>query len=177
MIETQFIEAIQAAGITPPDKVIPDGEIHRLSTNGKRSDEAGWYVLHIDGIPAGRFGCWRAGIDQAWCSKSKTTMTDAERSAYAKSIKDAKAKRDAEQQRLQAEAANKCQELLNKASERIDHPYVTAKGIRPYGLRQIRKMLLIPMFYDGELVNLQFIGEDGRRHVARVCQKGLVWTA
>jgi hypothetical protein len=41
-----FHEAITAAGLTPPDTIHDDGVIHRFSTNGRRSDDSGYYVLH-----------------------------------------------------------------------------------------------------------------------------------
>ena len=59
--EQAFQGAIAAAGLTPPDSIIADGKIRRFSTNGKGSDDAGWYILHLDNIPAGSFGNWREG--------------------------------------------------------------------------------------------------------------------
>jgi len=55
----QFREAIRAAGLEPPEVIEADGKLHRFSSNGRRGDSAGWYVLHCDGIPAGSFGDWR----------------------------------------------------------------------------------------------------------------------
>ncbi|MEB2352017.1 MAG: hypothetical protein OZ924_11445, partial [Burkholderiaceae bacterium] len=57
----QFRAAIRAAGLTPPDVIEADGKLRRFGTNGKRSDDAGWYIAHDDGIPAGAFGDWRTG--------------------------------------------------------------------------------------------------------------------
>ena len=51
----QFRAALLAAGIEPPKNMVADGKLHRFSTNGKRKDDAGWYVLHLDGVPAGAF--------------------------------------------------------------------------------------------------------------------------
>ena len=48
-----FCDAISGAGLPVPETVIADDEIHRFSTNGKASKWDGWYVLHLDGIPAG----------------------------------------------------------------------------------------------------------------------------
>ena len=56
-----FAAAIAAAGIPVPDHIEGDGELHRFSANGKAGDKAGWYVLHLDGLPAGIFGDWRTG--------------------------------------------------------------------------------------------------------------------
>lgn len=62
----QFRTAIHNAGMTPPEVIEPDGKLHRFAANGKRSDDAGWYVLHDDGIPAGAFGDWRTGASKSW---------------------------------------------------------------------------------------------------------------
>ena len=50
--EQAFQGAISSAGLTPPDNIITDGKIHRFSTNGKGGDDAGRYVMHLDGLPA-----------------------------------------------------------------------------------------------------------------------------
>ena len=66
----QFQSAIAAAGLAVPEVIHGDGALHRYSSNGKRSDQSAWYVLHDDGdLPAGAFGCWRAGVSHTWCSK------------------------------------------------------------------------------------------------------------
>ena len=52
-----FRLAIAAAGLEAPDSINANGAIHRFSTNGKRGDDSGWYMLHTDGIAAGAFGC------------------------------------------------------------------------------------------------------------------------
>ncbi len=54
-VVSQFADAISAAGLTPPETVEADGELHRFASNGKRSDDAGWYVFDADGIAAGCF--------------------------------------------------------------------------------------------------------------------------
>ena len=46
----QFLNAIQAAGLTPPDVIQPDGKLYRFARNGKPNDDAGWYVFHDDDI-------------------------------------------------------------------------------------------------------------------------------
>lgn len=60
----QFSDAIKASGLTPPDTIMTDGKLHRFSSNGRRDDDAGWYVFYGDGIPAGSFGDWRTGLTQ-----------------------------------------------------------------------------------------------------------------
>lgn len=77
----RFRQAIEAAGLTPPEFILADGQRHRFSSNGRRGDDAGWYFLHLDGVAAGAFGCWRLGISQKWSSKSEGAMTVAEHAA------------------------------------------------------------------------------------------------
>ncbi len=87
--EEAFRTAIIAAGLTPPDDIEADGALHRFSSNGKRGDKSGYYVLHGDGIPAGVFGCWRAGLTQTWCSKPDNDLTEAERQAMRERVRQA----------------------------------------------------------------------------------------
>ena len=63
-----FRSEISKAGLSSPENIIDDGKIHRFSSNGKTTDNAGWYVLFTDGIPAGTFGCWREDVKINWCS-------------------------------------------------------------------------------------------------------------
>jgi putative DNA primase/helicase len=62
----QFRAAIHSAGLNPPEVIEPNGKLHRFASNGKPSDDAGWYVFHDDGIPAGAFGDWRDGLSETW---------------------------------------------------------------------------------------------------------------
>ncbi|SVB80956.1 uncharacterized protein METZ01_LOCUS233810, partial [marine metagenome] len=70
-----FRSEISKAGLSLPNEIIDDGRIHRFSSNGKTTDNAGWYVLFTDGIPAGTFGCWREDVKINWCSVDKATLT------------------------------------------------------------------------------------------------------
>src|SRR5258708_6250867 len=54
--------------ITPPDDILGDGSLHRFHIEGDRpGTRNGWYVLHLDGIPAGSFGSWKTGDTYTWC--------------------------------------------------------------------------------------------------------------
>jgi putative DNA primase/helicase len=78
----QFREAIRAAGLTPPDEIEADGKLRRFASNGKKGDDAGWYLLHGDGIPAGSFGDWRAGFSQTWRADIGRALTPAEEAEH-----------------------------------------------------------------------------------------------
>lgn len=157
-----FRLSIAAAGLTPPDTIHGDGAIHRFSTNGRRSDDSGWYMLHTDGIPAGSFGCWRAGLQSTWCSKSDNAMTMAEREAHRTRIKAMQAQREADQAQRQQEARTTAAALLQPADPATAHPYLTHKGIEPHGIKTFGDKLLIPMRDTaGTLHSLQTIAPDG----------------
>ena len=154
---------IAAAGLEPPDNINPDGAIHRFSTNGKRGDDSGWYMLHTDGIAAGAFGCWREGLTQTWCAKSDHAMTDAEREAHRQRIKAMKAQREADLSAAQQQASQTAAALWQGATAApAAHEYLTRKGIQPHGVKCDGHRLLIPMRDTaGTLHSLQTIAPDG----------------
>ncbi len=82
-----FRAAIHSAGLNPPEAFEPDGKLHRFASNGKRSDHAGWYVLHDDGIPAGAFGDWRTGASESWRADIGRRLSPQERSIKAMMLK------------------------------------------------------------------------------------------
>lgn len=159
-----FRDAIAAAGLTPPDTIHGDGAIHRFSTNGRRGDDSGWYVLHGDGIPAGSFGCWRSGLQSTWCGKSDSTMTTVEREAQRKRIKTMNAQREAELVQRQTVASQTAAALWQQADRATAHPYLTTKAIQPHGIKTFGDKLLIPMRDTaGTLHSLQTIAPDGSK--------------
>lgn len=100
----QFRAAMAAAGLTAPAELAPGGRIHRFSTNGKRGDLSGWYLLHIDGVPAGAFGDYRRGFSQTWCAKDRESLTPQERQAMRERMHAAQAEREREQREAWAKA-------------------------------------------------------------------------
>ena len=79
-----FRSEISKAGLSSPNEIIDDGRIHRFSSNGNPTDNAGWYVLFTDVIAAGVFGCWRKDVKINWCSVDKATLTQSERYEFNK---------------------------------------------------------------------------------------------
>ena len=160
----KFRQAITAAGLEAPNVIHNDGAIHRFSSSGRGSDTAGWYTLHMDGVPAGAFGCWRSGLQSSWCAKSDSAMTAAEWDTHRQRINAMKAQRDkAEVARCIGEA-DKAAIRWQAASTATDHPYLTFKGIRVYGIRQDGETLLIPLRDTaGRLHSLQTITPDGEK--------------
>ena len=85
-----FRSEILKAGLSLPNEIIDDGRIHRFSSNGKTTDNAGWYVLFTDGIAAGAFGCWREGVNIKWCSVNESNLTQPEKHEFNKKITEVK---------------------------------------------------------------------------------------
>jgi len=159
-----FHQAMMAAGLEAPGVIHDDGVIHRFSPGGKRSNTSAWYVLYGDGVPAGTFGCWRAGLSSTWCAKSDQSMTPAERDAHRQRIKAMKAQRDTDEAARQREEADKAEIRWSTATPAGNHPYLVHKGIAAHGIRQDGETLLIPLRDTaGKLHSLQTITPDGEK--------------
>lgn len=164
VIESNFHAAIAGAGLQPPEVIHADGLLHRFSPTGKRSDTSAWYVLHADGLAAGVFGCWKAGLTSTWCSKADNDLTDAERSSHRERIKAMQAQRAADEKQRQREAADNAGSRWLAADTRCQHPYLTRKGVPAYGIRQDGGALLVPLRDTaGVLHSLQTIDADGNK--------------
>jgi putative DNA primase/helicase len=172
---TEFRDAIRDAGLTPPDAVIDDGKLHRFATNGSPHDCAGWYVFHGDGIPAGAFGDWRTGASHSWRSDIGRRLSTAEEAAHRLKMEAIRRTREEGEARRQAEAASKANPMWEEADAASDeHPYLQAKGVKPYGLRTYRgelviggmacdDCLIVPMRIGKTLHSLQFIAPNGEK--------------
>lgn len=154
----QFRDAMQAAGLSVPETVTADGVLHRFSSNGKRGDDSGWYVLHGDGVPAGSFGCWRSGLAETWSANIGRELTDEERRANRARMELLKRERQQEQVKRHVAAAKRAAEIWNAAEVAASHQYLIKKQVNAYGLRLHEDLLVIPMRdADRRLSSLQFI--------------------
>jgi putative DNA primase/helicase len=164
----QFRAAIHNAGMTPPEVIEADGRLHRFASNGKRSDDAGWYVLHEDGIPAGAFGDWRTGASETWRADIGRKLQPQEEAAYRARIEAMRRERESEEAQRKAEARDKAAAIWQSALPAPDdHPYLLAKGVKAHGPRLHEGALVVPMRDGAELHSLQFIdAEGGKRFLA-----------
>lgn len=166
--EIQLQDAIRNAGLEPPEYIHLDGKIHRFrsgtSGRGGQTDKPGWYVGYAEGIPAGRFGCWRSGIEMSWRAEVDRDISPADEMAFARRMAEASALRDAERERSQANAAATVASIWETCTPATpDHPYLVRKGVQPHGARVTGDgRLVIPLYSDdGELTSLQYIAHDG----------------
>jgi putative DNA primase/helicase len=166
--EAQLIDAMRAAGLEPPEEIHFDGKIHRFKSGTKgapgHGDKPGWYLVFGDGIPAGRFGCWRAGMEVTWRADVGRKLTQTEEMSHAKRLAEAKALRDAaleRQHQVASETVEKIWTTANPASS--EHPYLAKKGIDVHGARITGDgRLVLPLYdQDGTLATLQYIDHEG----------------
>lgn len=156
----QFRAAIAAAGLTAPDTITPyRGKIERFSSNGKKSDDSGWYYFHDDDRPYGEFGDYRTGLRQEWKADRPATPPSAEeRQRWA----DQKRQREEAAAREREQAANQAADLWSRAQPCNGHPYLQRKQINGTGARELDGVILVPMRHGpGSLVGLQRIYQDG----------------
>lgn len=177
-IFTKFRQAILENIEFAPDKISASGKLERFSSNGKRGDLSGWYVLHLQGdFAAGVFGCWRTGKRQTWHSANGSRrLSDQEWQEIRRIMA---AERTRQQQERQAKASKAQQtaiSLWNAAKPASPmHPYLQRKGVGAYGIRQHRNSLLIPLCdVDGLLHGAQLIRPDGtKRFLTGTPKRGL----
>ncbi|MGF6636183.1 AAA family ATPase [Paraburkholderia sp. MM6662-R1] len=167
-IESQFADALTAAGFTAPD-IVADGKIHRFDgPEDKRNKKSAWYVLHVDGdMAGGALGDWKTGMRSYWSSRSENTLTPEQRAAWRAHMDRIRAEVKAEKQRQQKRAAAKARKIWAGARDATaDNPYCQKKKVKPYGLKEFhdRRTLIVPVRNSArELVSLQFIYEDGSK--------------
>ncbi len=162
-IQDDFLSAFGRHGLTPPDTLVADGTLHRFRSGPEHADN-GFYRLAV--VPAhgggdigfGLIGCWKRDVNEKWCSRDPKALAEPDRAAL-RAARDEFRRRD---EKLAADAAAKAASMW-AASPAADpaHPYLTAKGIGPKGLREYKGKLLVPVRRDGGLVSLQFVGPDG----------------
>ncbi|MCF7995189.1 MAG: toprim domain-containing protein [Chromatiaceae bacterium] len=170
-----FSSAIAAAGLGIPDRITPDGKVHRFRCDGdKPGTRNGWYCLHLDGTPAGVYGSWKLGRTETWCAIERDLQTPKQRADFQALIKRAKRERDQEQRDAYAKAAERAKTMMTH-SEPADpqHPYLVAKQIKPHGIRQQGVALLLPVYVTDELTSIQTIYPDGSKRILKNgCTKG-----
>ncbi len=160
---TQFRNSMRDAGITPPDVIEADGQLHRFHVEGdKAGSRNGWYALHLDGRAAGVFGSWKTGLRSTWAAGGKR-MSDTEREAFAKLIEAARLKAQAERRaEHEARAIEARTEWAVAVPADPAHPYLIRKGVKPHNLHQRGGLLMVPLFDAfGLLWNVQRIAADG----------------
>lgn len=167
-----FAAALQAGGLITAS-VIADGKLHRCKAEGdKHGKQSGWYVLHLDGIPAGSFGDWRTNQRVQWVHDC-ANIDKATRERLLEDVRKAEAQRERDRLRNRLEAKHEARNLWARAAlANPEHPYLSAKRVGVYGLRQLGRRLLVPMRdASGDLWAVQQISEEGEKRFLRGARK------
>jgi putative DNA primase/helicase len=165
--EDQLKTAMVNAGLKPPDVIHLDGKLHRFNSGTRGEvghDKPGWYIAFSDGVPAGRFGCWRSGLESSWKADIGRMLTMSESMAQDKRLTEAKTQRDAEVKKAREVAANTVDLIWSQAGAASpEHPYLQRKGIKTHGARITGDgRLMVPLYNsDGELSSIQYIDHQG----------------
>ncbi len=177
--DVQVEDAMFAAGIEPPEDIKIDGKLHRFSTNGRKRDDSGWYIIFPDTPVAGRFGCWRDQIDCVFKADIGRDLTPAESMAIVRRQAEATEERERVRTKKSEVAANTVEKIWSEAiAASPDHPYLKRKGIEPHGARLTGDGRLIVPLYDpvDDLTSLQYISDTEKRYHPGGTTKGCSWT-
>ena len=165
--ELQFRDAAEKRGVKLPLKLNADGKLHRCSTDEDENGDAGAYIWHINGVPAGGFQNWKDGEPwENWHADLGRTLTEAERKAFAERSEKTRLAAEVERFRLAKEVAKKAADIWNRSEPASDaHPYLTNKKIKSvHGLRICNGKLIMPLHDEaGAVHSLQFIDGDGAK--------------
>lgn len=165
-VERLFGDAMRKAGVTTEAKIIADGDLHRVHVEGdKPLSRNGWFTLHADGIPAGAFGNWKTGMCATWRADLGRELSRDEQRQHLERMARIKRQRDEETKARHKAASDKAVKLWSEARQSdADHPYLVAKSVNAYGIRQLGGKLLVPLRdTDGHLHGLQWIAADGTK--------------
>lgn len=160
-----LVDTMRGYGLEPMNgDIVLDGRIHRFRINGdKAGSRNGWYVGHLIPAPTGAFGSWKTGESYTWHTNSRKAMTPVELEEQRRQFEAMRRQRAEETIRVREEARSKAARLwrLTKPADAAHH-YLACKGVKAWGVRQLRESLVIPARdTHGKLHTLQFIGRDG----------------
>lgn len=158
-IEAALADALAQHGVVLTPKA--SGRFERFDTPDKPKGNAnGWYRIHTP--QAASFGIWHLDV-----AETVTLAGPSDPEAAAQARLDAmreRERRDRERQQYQAQAAEKARGWwVQAAPADPGHPYLAGKQLPPLNLRQRGDMLLMPLFFEGALVNLERIFPDGSK--------------
>ena len=163
----QFTQAMKIiAGLEPDEAIVADGVLHRIHDKQDRAGKKDlWYILFEDGIPAGSFGHWsRLPDGQNWQAKPDNTLTTLECHHIRERREQAQAAREQALLEVRVVCRTKTEKMLETAHDvNADHAYLVKKNIKPYGAKQLKDMLLIPVRKGKALTGLQIIMPDGSK--------------
>ena len=174
-----FKDAINSTGLIAPDVIVMGKIIAFAGLDKPQHNKAARCFLFEDG-KGGWFMDYSTGLFQTWQAARDKPYSKRERLAFKKQceisrVDQAKEKRAVQQQ--MAEKAAYIWQHATIATNQHQHPYLVKKGIQPHHVRLYKGALTVPLYNSqGELINLQFITDDGtKRFLKGGRKKGCFW--
>ena len=157
-IEQALGDALAAHGVTGL-AVRADGDVHRFDSDDKpKGNRNGWYVC--PSLEVAVYGFWHTGEQHTVNTGGTTDPAAAAEARLAAQC--AQEQREAERRQQQTKTTEQARRWWAAAGAADpSHPYLAKKRLAPYGLRQRGDTLLVPLYFGGELVNLERIFPDG----------------
>lgn len=165
-ITQNFQAAMFAHGITPPQQIISDGQLHRFYVQGdKHGSKNGWYVLFTNTISYGVYGNWKEDGAHKWYSQKYESIGFQERQIIQQQITASKLQRAIIREREHEETAQKAQYIYcNARKPHPNFPYLIRKMIKPFYARQSKNCLILPVVDLAEKIwGLQYIATNGQK--------------
>ena len=173
----EFGEALRSLGcLVAGEHPVMDGRHHRIATEGdKKCEQAGFYVGHLDGHPAGYIKNNRTGLDMRWKSKG-FSLDPEQRAALAAEAAEKQQIRAADQKRQHEQAATRVALQRAQLVHAVEPtPYMVAKGIGvlPGALTDHagRTTYIAAIDVNGKHWTTQYINEDGTKRFAKDSRK------
>lgn len=173
----EFAEALRSMQcVVDGEHPIMDGQRHRIKVVGDTGKEqAGFYVGHSDGHPAGYIKNNRSGDELRWKSTGYS-MSDEDKAKMRAEAAEKLAERAAQQERAQGATADR---LARQMASLVpaDQPtaYMQAKGISSHAGAltdaEGQKTYIPATDVDGKVWTMQYIQEDGTKRFAKDSRK------
>lgn len=174
-----FLAAMSAAGCAPArssDIIANDKRTSYQIAHDPKNKKKGFYKLKVDAdFGFGYFGDYSQDSFFPWHSTSPKKYTQEEIRAFAERARIAREEAEAERMGGWQEKSQEAQDTLIFASLCEAHPYLTKKGVKPYGLYASGNLIIMPLRDVAQIWNYQTIDEAGNKLFLKGGRKNGTW--
>lgn len=175
--EQEFADTLKSLGfIVTGNHPLMDGKKHRIAVEGdKKGEQAGFYVGHLDGHPAGYIKNNRTGVEIKWKSKGYILSAKEKASLQMDAMAKLEARANALMFQQEQTALRMCAEMTNLVPVSTPTPYLKAKNVQAYpGIftdEQGMTTFIPALDENGKVWSMQYINEEGRKRFAKNSRK------
>jgi putative DNA primase/helicase len=157
-IEAALADALAVYGVMLAPRA--SGRFERFATPDKPNKRNGWY--RIQSPLAASYGIFHLGVNEV-VKLHGSSDPEAAAQARLEAMHD-RERQERERRQQAAKTADKARRWWAEAGPGDPaFPWLADKRLPPYNLRQRGEMLLVPLYFEGELVNLERIFPDGSK--------------